>query len=396
MNANNLNPDVAGLDTPAIPLALSWAEAYNGTYGPLIDLSQAVPNYAPHPDMLAALAAAGADPANCGYGEIPGELLLRQAYAHYISQLYRSAITTPEVHITSGCNQAFFTALMAVTGHGSTVLMSNPCYFNHEATARMLGIKLKYFDCRADQGFLPDVAAIERALDDSAGGPVKVLALVSPNNPTGAVYSPALLEQLFQCCKQRGIWLILDETYREFAPDYPALPHPILQQPNWQQHFIQLASFSKTYCIPGHRLGAVVAGAPVIDAIAKIMDNLQICAPRAAQQALAAQIPALGQWVEDNNQTIAQRSKVFQAVLAQFPDWQIISIGGYFAYVKHPFPQMNSADVVKMLASEYGILPLPGSFFGTQQDGYLRMAFANVDENTLHLLADRLKRVRMA
>ncbi len=190
--------------------------------------------------------------------------------------------------------------------------------------------------------------------------------------------------------------MLLDETYREFAPTYDALPHAIFQQPGWQNCFIQLSSFSKTYCIPGHRLGAVVASEQVTTAIAKVMDNLQICAPRAAQQALAAQMPKLQQWIMDNNKLIAKRASIFQAVIAQFPQWKIKSIGGYFAYVQHPYSAMDSASVVKMMASEYGILPLPGGFFGTQQEYYLRMAFANADETTLHLLADRLKQLPKA
>ncbi|MGB1011178.1 MAG: aminotransferase [Thiolinea sp.] len=396
MTTTTLNPYVTRLDTPAIPLALSWSGEYDDSYGPLIDLSQAVPNYAPHSDLLTSLASAAASPESCGYGEIQGEPELRRAYAQYISQLYQAEIQSPQIHITSGCNQAFFTALMAVAGQGNTVLMSNPCYFNHEATARMLGIRLKYFDCDASQGFLPDIRTIEQAIEDSTKQPVKVLALVSPNNPTGAIYPPSLLEQLFQLCKKRGIWLILDETYREFAPGYPALPHTILQQPDWQQNFIQLSSFSKTYCIPGHRLGAVVAGEEVTDAIAKVMDNLQICAPRAAQQALALQMAQLQPWIMKNNQAIAKRAETFRNILAQFPQWQIKSIGGYFAYIQHPYPDMNSANVVKIMASQYGVLPLPGGFFGSNQEQHLRFAFANADEATLHLLLDRLQRIQIS
>lgn len=394
--AATLNPNVAGLSTPAIPLALGWADDYAGQHGPLIDLSQAVPNYAPHPDMLAALSNTAADPNSCGYGEIEGEAILRQTYARYVSDLYHQDIESSQVHISAGCNQAFFATLMAVAGQGDSVLMSNPCYFNHEATAKILGINLAYFDCAAEQQFLPDIKTIEQALDDPANNTVKVLALVSPNNPTGVAYPAALLEQIFLLCKARGIWLILDETYREFAPDYDNLPHNILQQPDWQQNFIQLASFSKTYCIPGHRLGAIVAGEPVIEAVAKVMDNLQICSPRATQLALAQQMPKLQSWIADNNKEIATRAQAFQTIMQQFPAWEVKSIGGYFAYVKHPFPDMNSADVVKMMASDYGILPLPGSFFGTQQEQYLRMAFANADTATLHLLPDRLKRLQMA
>ncbi|MGB1256136.1 MAG: aminotransferase class I/II-fold pyridoxal phosphate-dependent enzyme, partial [Thiolinea sp.] len=131
-------------------------------------------------------------------------------------------------------------------------------------------------------------------------------------------------------------------------------------------------------------------------AIAKVMDNLQICAPRAAQQALALQMAQLQPWIMKNNQTIDKRAETFRNILAQFPQWQIKSIGGYFAYVQHPYPDMNSANVVKIMASQYGVLPLPGGFFGSNQEQHLRFAFANADEATLHLLLDRLQRIQIS
>ena len=86
--------------------------------------------------------------------------------------------------------------------------------------------------------------------------------------------------EIFKLCQSRGIWLILDETYRDFLPLDQDLPHPLFSQEKWQDTLIQLYSFSKSYCLPGHRLGAITAGPEMVFQLAKIIDNIQICAPR--------------------------------------------------------------------------------------------------------------------
>lgn len=69
-------------------------------------------------------------------------------------------------------------------------------------------------------------------------------------------------------------------------------------------------------------------------------------------------------------------------------------MGAYFAYIKHPFDSLSSTEVVKKMAIDYGVLPLPGEFFGEQQTHYLRFAFANADLDTIALLEDRLAAMR--
>ena len=390
MISPNLNADVASLETPAIPLAHSWADEYSGVFGPLIDLSQAVPNYPPHEALLSELAQAALDPELCGYGLIEGEPKLRKVYAAHINKQYQSDISIEQTHITSGCNQAFFACLLAISARGSTVLTTNPCYFNHAATASVLGFKLKNIDCDSENGFLPLISSVERAIDQS----VSVIALVSPNNPTGAIYPPGLLSEIFELCRVNNIWLILDETYRDFAPTSLKPYHALLNHPNWENNLIQLCSFSKTFCIPGHRLGAIVAGTRVVKAVAKVMDNMQICSPRVAQHALANQMDQLKNWIDGNREKINQRVATFVEVFNAFPQWKIKSLGGYFAYVEHPYSSMDSRSLVKLMASKYGVLPLPGSFFGEDQDGYVRMAFANVEIETIKQLAPRLAKLQ--
>jgi aspartate/methionine/tyrosine aminotransferase len=128
-------------------------------------------------------------------------------------------------------------------------------------------------------------------------------------------------------------------------------------------------------------MGAVTADAALIEQVAKILDCIQICAPRAAQAVLPWAIEALRGWREENRAEINRRAQVFQEALAPLPEWRIESVGAYFAYLRHPFTG--------------GVLCLPGSYFGPGQEEHLRVAVANVGADVLASLTERLKGLKL-
>lgn len=385
-----LNPLLTRVELPPIPQAHAWAARYDGAHGAALDLCQAVPGWAPHPEMLARLAEAAADPANARYGLINGDSVLREAYAAEMSTVYGGRVGADEVAITAGCNQAFFLAMLAVAQAGDAVLVPVPWFWNHQQSCTMLGIEPRPLPCRAEDGFVPDPEAAEALIDAK----VRAIVLVSPNNPTGAVYPPAVIEAFFELCQRRGIWLILDETYRDFLPMGQERAHWLFTRPDWAETLIQIYSFSKAYCVPGARLGAVTAGSAVVREMVKALDCLHICAQRPAQAAIAWGIGALGAWRAENREVINARAAVVRAAFAAAPAWELESLGSYFAYVRHPFRQ-PAAAVAERLASEFGATCLPGPAFGPGQEQHLRVAFANTDQAGLSELAARLERLSL-
>jgi len=385
MPAASFNPLVSQLSPPPVPSVFAWGRAYDGASGPLIDLSQAVPGYPPHPDMLAWLSEAAASRAYAGYGPIEGETELRTAYATEQQAVYGADIILENIHITAGCNQAFIAAAMTLAGNGDSVGLTEPFYFNQETTLGMLGIRRELLPLDPAIGFVPTLEGVRAVL---AKG-VKAIALVSPNNPTGAIYPTGLLRDIFEACRAAGAFLILDETYRDFLPGHEH-PHDLLSIPGWEDNLILLYSFSKSFCIPGHRLGAITAGPRAVAEIAKVMDNLQICAPRAPQAAVAKAIPALRDWREVNRAEILARAETLKGVMAELPAWKMDSLGAYFAFIRHPFEGQSSALVAEKLAKRAGILCIPGAYFGESQEAYLRFAFANADSETIRGLTARL------
>lgn len=375
-------PTILGTAEPAIPAARAWAARYRGQHGPALDLTQAVPGYPPHPGLLARLAeAAGSGPA-AGYGPIAGDPALREALAEDATLFYGAPIGAAQVSITAGCNLAFAMAMKVVASPGDNLLVPTPWYFNHAMALSMSGIEARPLPCRAEDRFVPDPERAAALVDERT----RAILLVTPNNPTGAVYPAEVIHAFAGLARRRGIWLILDETYRDFLTE-ESPPHALFNDPEWQEGLVHLYSFSKAYCIPGHRLGAVIAGEGFQRQLAKAIDTLQICPARAGQQAVAWAIPALRDWRAGNRAIMAARAAACRAALNE--GW-IDAMGSYFAYLRLPEGAPDAIAAAEFLAAEKGLLCLPGPFFGPGQGRHLRLAFANAEAERLAELPARL------
>jgi aspartate/methionine/tyrosine aminotransferase len=352
----------------------------------VIDLTQAVPGYPPHAELLAKLAEMAGSRAAAGYGPIDGDPALREALAADMAGFYGAPIGAGDIAITAGCNLAFSMAMMVLAGQGDAVLLPTPWYFNHRMALEMLGIRAIPLPCRAEDGFVPDPGRVAAALAEGA----RALVLVSPNNPTGAIYPAEVIAHCAELCRRYGAWLVLDETYRDFLPAEACPPHHLFQDPSWREGLVHLYSFSKSYCIPGHRVGAILAGPAFRAELMKALDTLQICAPRPAQAALAWAIPALAGWRAANRAVMVERGRLFREVAAQIPGWRLDALGAYFAYLRVPEDGPDAMAVAEALATEHGLLGLPGPFFGPGQERHLRLAFANVELEAIRKVPERL------
>jgi aspartate/methionine/tyrosine aminotransferase len=377
---------IRATDAPPIPAARAWAARYDGRAGPALDLTQAVPGYPPPPELLSKLAEAAGSAATAGYGPIAGDPALRTALAADMAGFYGAPIAPAQVAITAGCNLAFAMAMQVLAAEGEAVLLPTPWYFNHHMAMTMQGVRAIPVPTRAEDGFIPDPERIGALL---AQHKARAVVLVTPNNPTGAIYSPAVIHAVAEQCRRHGAMLVLDETYRDFLPEGPA-PHGLFDDPAWGEVLVHLYSFSKAYCVPGHRVGAIAAGAAFMAEFDKACDTYQICPARPAQSALAWAIPALVAWRAGNRALMASRAAVFRDAVSQLPGWRLDAIGTYFAYLRLPEAAPDALRAAEILAAERGLMTLPGPFFGPGQDRHLRLAFANAAEAVLAEVPGRL------
>ncbi|HEY3813598.1 MAG TPA: aminotransferase [Caulobacteraceae bacterium] len=377
---------LAAVDGPPIGEALGWIAGRTFPADkPLIDLCQAVPGYPPPRELTQAMAAALADPETHRYTEISGLPSLRAALARDMARVYgANTVGAENVLITAGCNQAFCLASLTLAKAGDEIVLPLPCYFNYRQWLETNGVSPRFVPFNPQGGGVPDLREIERAI----GPRTRALVLISPNNPTGAVYPDAFLQAAFDLCRAAKIALVLDETYRDFLPTDGA-PHGLFRRQDWASTLVHLYSFSKAFCLTGHRVGAVVAAPDLLEQIRKAMDCVAICAPRIGQIAAEWGLEHLRDWRQGNTRLMRDRLAAFKAAFTGGA-YEIVSAGAYFAYLRHPHPNQGSAAVARRLADRQNLLTLPGAMFGPSQDAYLRLAFANVEAGVAQEIRTRL------
>lgn len=382
-----INPAVQGVATPPIGETREWlAGRVFPEDKPLLDVAQAVPGYPPAAALNAHLAACLADPQMALYTPVPGIPELRQALAAAMAHQYQGPIGHNQVAITAGCNQAFCLVASTLAAPGDEVILPLPWYFNHQMWLELQGITPVGLPFDPANGGIPDPDTARQLMTPRT----RALVLVSPNNPTGAVYPPEVLRAFLELARTHGIALILDETYKDFLlGDVP--PHGLFQDPQWADTLIQLYSFSKVYCLTGYRVGSVIAHPSLLEAMDKLADCVAICAPRIGQEAALYGLRHLAHWRDDKTRLMAQRAEALKEAL-QRPGlrYRLIASGAYFAYLEHPFADQSASQVARRLVDEQHLLCLPGSAFGPGQERYLRLAFANLDADRMPELAQRL------
>jgi aspartate/methionine/tyrosine aminotransferase len=381
------NPRVDAVKSPPIPEAWRWVEGLQFPADrPLLDVCQAVPSSPPPQALRDHVARRAEDPATAKYTEIFGLPALREKLAADIVGIYGGDVAAGDAMIMAGCNQAFFNTMVALAGDGDHILLPAPWYFNHEMTADMLGVGAVALPFQADRNGVPNPEDARRLVNDKT----RAIVLVTPNNPTGAVYPPDVLDAFFEVARDAGCALVIDETYRDFLPS-GYQPHDLFARKDWRDTLVHLYSFSKVYCLTGYRVGAAVAGGRFAQALEKVTDCVQICAPHLGQEAAIFGLDNLKDWREQNSAVMAGRAEALRRAFARNDlTYDLVSAGAYFAYIRHPFEDRSDVEVAKMLAREHGLLSLPGSWFGPGQERYLRFAFANLDESVMPAIVERL------
>ncbi len=378
----NFNPNV--LDCAAAPIAEAWSWVKNPGSEQLIDMCQAVPAHLPPQSLRDYLGEAIKNGEGATYTDIRGIQPLREALAANISDRYAAEVIADDIIITAGCNQAFCSVIDTLCDKGDEVIIPLPCYFNHQMWLTIRGITQKYlsFDSKTA---LPDPQEAATLITSRT----RAIVLVTPNNPTGATYSPGCIEQFYRLAREHGLALIVDETYRDFI-DYERLPHELFNQADWRDHFVHLYSFSKVFSLTGHRTGAVAAGPALLESIRKVQDCTAICAPHAGQLAALYGLQHLHDWKLEKARELQVRADLIkQAFDNPQLQYRLVSAGAYFAYIEHPF-ESPSRDVVKRLIQEFDLVCLPGSYFGQEQEKFIRLAFANVHEKYFDEVIHRL------
>ncbi len=382
-----LNKFVLATQKPPVMEVREWLKLNRKSKKPLLNLSQAAPMSPPPDNLLKYLSEQSLLTENHLYGDVLGDILLREEIVNLWNKDYSSSICINNVAITSGCNQAFCAAISTIATAGDSILVPVPWYFNHEMWLAIQGINIIPIPC--DINLLPDIETTKKLIDNKT----KAIVMVTPNNPTGVEYPSKLVENISNLAKDKNLKLIIDETYKDFGNK----ESNILYEGTWDDHIIQLYSFSKVYRLTGHRVGLMVASSSFIKQVEKFLDTTTICPNRLAQKAAYFGLLNLQEFMAKEKSKIEKLKDTFEKELRNIENWSLLGIGGYFAYLGYN-SKMGSISIAKKLLAEQNILTIPGDMFFPRSKNLfikekrsIRIAFAN---STYEEIIDLFKRLR--
>jgi len=355
-----------------------------GKTRPLLNMSQAAPAYATAPEIIAHIAEQAHAPDIGGYAPQPGLPALREVFAAELSADYQGSVSPDQILITPGCNQAFCLVASALAGPGRNIILVSPFYFNHDMWLRLDGTDVKHL--RTGSDMMPDPEAAAAMIDDQTAA----IVMVTPGNPTGAIAPPTLIRDMAETARSRNVALIIDETYRSYrGTGAPA--HDLFAEPGWDDTVVSLHSFSKDFALPGYRVGAMVGRPDLLAESMKLLDCMTICTPRIGQEAVWAGLTHATQWrAEKVAETLARQAHFEQLMAGRPGGYELVSAGAYFGWLRHPFEDRPTKDVVRSLVVDHDVLMIPGDAFSTGDERMIRSSFANLTIPELDELAVRL------
>jgi aspartate/methionine/tyrosine aminotransferase len=361
------------VQSPLIPVIGELVANNPGT----ISLGQGVVFYPPPPEAIAAISQFLDNPNNHKYQAVEGIPELLEAIATKLSTENALEINNKNcIFVTAGSNMAFLNTILAVTAAGDEVILNTPYYFNHEMAIRMANCHPILVN--TDENYQLDIGAIELAITNKT----KAIVTISPNNPTGVVYSQNLLEKVNQICRENDIYHINDETYEYFTYDGVKhfSPGSIAAS---ESHTISLFSLSKAYGFASWRIGYAVIPQDLLLAFKKVQDTNVICPAVISQYAAVGALRSGINYCQKYLSEINNVRKVCQNSLQSLQDIGRISPakGAFYFFLKLN-TKINAFELTKKLIKEYKVAVLPGTTFGMERGCYLRVAYGALEKET--------------
>ncbi len=314
-------------------------------------------------------------PMKMTYGAIEGSTRLRTAIcALYERQKLENVVVT---HGTIGANMLVHKTLVSA---GDCVVAVVPTYQQHYSIPASIGADVHQLKLHEDNGFLPDLNALRALVTPDT----KLIAINNPNNPTGALMSRAMLEEIADIAREADAYILCDEVYRGTDQEGGGMTASIA---DIYEKGISTASMSKAFALAGLRLGWIAGPQEVLEAVAihRDYDTISVGMIDDHFAALA---------LEHADKVLARSQQITRGNLAVLESWVdsqplitwVKPKSGTTALLKYDLP-MSSRELCVDLLKETGVMFTPGS--ALNMEGYLRIGYANTPE----ILEEGLKRV---
>jgi len=313
---------------------------------------------------------------------------LREAIAGKLLRQNKIAIDPEkEVLVTSGVQAAINVAMLVLVNPGDEVIMPQPYYYSDPLAVLMAGGKPVYTQLREENDFRIDFDDLESKITPRT----KAFFYISPNCPTGSVFTREDLERLAHIAKRRHIFMISDEIYENLV--YDRMEHvSIASLQGMKDYSISMFGFSKTFSMTGWRIGYMIGPEFVMNRMREIHAQLTICPNSIAQKAALAALTGQEKCACEIRDIYEERRNIFTRGLNEV-GFQCKPPGGsFYVYCNISGFNMNGLELAKRIAKEARVLGYPGVAYTEDNSGdpYIRFAYT-VSKERLQEALNRLK-----
>ena len=358
----------------------------------VVDLGMGNPDLAPPKHVLDELAVRVRDPENHRYSRKGGEVerKLNETIAEwYHKKFHVSLDPTQDVLPLIGSKEGISHLSLAFLNHDDIALVPNPTYPVHFNGVVMAGGILYNLPIHAEGHWLPDLHSIPRSVLRQS----KMLFLSYPHNPTTAVADLKFFKDVIDWARQHRIMVVHDFAYSDFAFDGLRAPS-LLEVDGAKEVAVEFHTLSKSYSLPGLRLGFGVGNSDVLASLAKTKSYIDFGIFRAVQWAAIKALAGPQEYVPRAIAEYERRRNAFVPGLKHV-GWDVpLPKGTFYVWAKIPlkFSALTSFEFATLLVQEAGVVVAPGSAFGEYGEGYVRFALV-APVPRLHEAVKRIGRV---
>lgn len=344
----------------------------------IIDLGMGNPDQPTPPHIVAKMIEAVQNPKTHRYSQSRGIPGLRKAISGYYKRRFDVDIDPEtEAIVTIGSKEGLANLAQAITSPGDVILVPNPSYPIHPFGFMLAGAALRHIP--VNNGLDDFVPALERAIRHSVPKPT-ALIVSFPANPTGQTVTLDWYRPIVDLCLKHGIYILSDIAYAEIYFDGNP-PPSVLQIPEARDITVEFNSLSKTYNMPGWRVGFGVGSKKLVGALAKFKSYVDYGAFTPIQVAATAALNGPQDCVLEIREMYKQRRDVLVKGLHQ-AGWMVPSPNAsmfVWAEIPDPFKHLGSLEFAKLLMQEAKVAVSPGIGFGEYGDSHVRFGLV---ENT--------------
>lgn len=319
------------------------------------------------------------------YSPSVGEPFLLKALAEKLKKKNNMDVSPQEIIVTIGGQEALTLSMLAAVNPGDEVLIPDPYFFSYGQCVRFAGGTSVMVPTYEENMFRLLPQDVEKKITPKT----KAILVNSPNNPTGGVMTREDLEGLAALAIKHDLIVISDEVYEEFI--YTGEHVSIGSLEGMKERTFTLNSFSKTYAMTGWRIGYIAAPQAAIEAMTRIhgtyLTNVSAFVQKGAEAALTGPEEPLNEMIESygrRRRLIVDGLNSIPGIVCNDPQ------GAFYAFPNIKALGMSSYDLALELIQKAGVLTIPGSVFGKQGEGYLRMSYATAEDKIKEAI-DRMK-----